>query len=99
MKTASHPSLRIDPDLRQAAESVLNEGESLSSLMERHCDHASPAVNCSGILLPEGLFPAMRLVARANTTLRLMCMPSSRRCLLRPRSGRVRVELSGALHG
>jgi hypothetical protein len=34
MKTASLPSLRVDPDLRQAAESVLNEGESLSSLME-----------------------------------------------------------------
>jgi hypothetical protein len=34
MKTASLPSLRVDPDLRRAAESVLNEGESLSSLME-----------------------------------------------------------------
>jgi len=34
MKTASLPSRRVDPDLRQAAESVLNEGESLSSLME-----------------------------------------------------------------
>jgi hypothetical protein len=34
MKTASLPSLRVDPELRQAAESVLNEGESLSSLME-----------------------------------------------------------------
>lgn len=34
MKTASLPSLRVDPELRQAAESVLNGGESLSSLME-----------------------------------------------------------------
>jgi hypothetical protein len=34
MKTASLPSLRVDPELRQAAESVLNDGESLSSLME-----------------------------------------------------------------
>ncbi|WP_213766498.1 YlcI/YnfO family protein [Caballeronia sp. dw_19] len=34
MKTASLPSLRVDPDLRQAAESVLEDGESLSSLME-----------------------------------------------------------------
>jgi predicted transcriptional regulator len=34
MKTASLPSLRIDPELRQAAESVLLDGESLSSLME-----------------------------------------------------------------
>jgi predicted transcriptional regulator len=34
MKTASLPSLRVDPELRQAAESVLNDGESLSSFME-----------------------------------------------------------------
>jgi predicted transcriptional regulator len=34
MKTASLPSLRVDPELRQAAENVLNDGESLSSLME-----------------------------------------------------------------
>jgi len=34
MKTASLPSLRVDPELRQAAEGVLNDGESLSSLME-----------------------------------------------------------------
>jgi predicted transcriptional regulator len=34
MKTASLPSLRVDPELRQAAESVLHDGESLSSLME-----------------------------------------------------------------
>jgi hypothetical protein len=34
MKTASMPSLRVDPELRQDAESVLREGESLSSFME-----------------------------------------------------------------
>jgi len=34
MKTASLPSLRVDPELRQAAESVLREGESLSQLIE-----------------------------------------------------------------
>lgn len=34
MKTASIPSLRVDPELRLAAESVLNEGESLSAFME-----------------------------------------------------------------
>ena len=34
MKTASLPSLRVDPELRLAAESVLSEGESLSSFME-----------------------------------------------------------------
>jgi predicted transcriptional regulator len=35
MKTATLPSLRVDPAFRQAAESVLLEGESLSSLMEK----------------------------------------------------------------
>jgi predicted transcriptional regulator len=35
MKTASFPSLRVDPDLRQAAENVLHEGESLSSFLEQ----------------------------------------------------------------
>ena len=31
MKSASMPSVRVDPDLRQAAEAVLREVESLSS--------------------------------------------------------------------
>ena len=35
MKTASMPSLRVDPELRQDAESVLQEGETLSSFMEQ----------------------------------------------------------------
>lgn len=34
MKTASFPSLRVDPDLREAAESVLQKGETLSSFIE-----------------------------------------------------------------
>lgn len=34
MKTASFPSLRVDPQLRRDAESVLHEGESLSRFME-----------------------------------------------------------------
>ena len=34
MKTATLPSLRVDPELRAAAESVLNEGESLSAFVE-----------------------------------------------------------------
>ncbi|MDR7143031.1 YlcI/YnfO family protein [Rhizobium sp. BE258] len=34
MKTATLPSLRVDPELRAAAESVLKEGETLSALME-----------------------------------------------------------------
>lgn len=35
MKTASMPPLRVDPALRSAAESVLLDGESLSSFMEQ----------------------------------------------------------------
>lgn len=34
MKTATLPSLRVDPELRAAAESVLREGETLTSLIE-----------------------------------------------------------------
>lgn len=34
MKTATFPSLRVEPELREAAESVLREGETLSSLIE-----------------------------------------------------------------
>ena len=35
MKSATIPSLRVEPGLRQAAEDVLVEGESLSSLVEQ----------------------------------------------------------------
>jgi len=35
MKTASLPSLRVDPKLRDEVESVLHEGESLSYFMEQ----------------------------------------------------------------
>jgi hypothetical protein len=34
MKSASFPSLRVEPELRQAAESVLLDGETLTSLIE-----------------------------------------------------------------
>lgn len=35
MKTATIPSLRVDPDLRSAAEEILKDGESLSSFVEQ----------------------------------------------------------------
>ena len=35
MKTATIPSLRVDPELLHAAESVLQDGESLSSFVEQ----------------------------------------------------------------
>lgn len=34
MKTATFPSVRVDPKLRQAAEDALLDGESLSSFVE-----------------------------------------------------------------
>lgn len=34
MKSATIPSLRVEPELRRAAESVLREGETLSGFME-----------------------------------------------------------------
>lgn len=35
MKTASFPSLRVEPALRQAAEAVLQDGETLSGFVEQ----------------------------------------------------------------
>lgn len=35
MKSASFPPLRVEPELRDAAQSVLREGESLSSFVEQ----------------------------------------------------------------
>lgn len=40
MKTATIPSLRVDPQLRLSAESVLQEGESLSSFVEQAIRHS-----------------------------------------------------------
>jgi hypothetical protein len=34
MKTATFPSLRVEPELREAAESVLRDGETLTSMIE-----------------------------------------------------------------
>ena len=34
MKSSTIPSLRVEPELRKAAENVLREGETLSSFME-----------------------------------------------------------------
>jgi len=35
MKTATFPSVRVTPELRQAAEQMLQEGETLSSFVEQ----------------------------------------------------------------
>ncbi|MFT4433982.1 YlcI/YnfO family protein [Caballeronia sp. 15715] len=45
MKTATFPSVRVEPELREAAESVLQEGESLRfcQTSDSREDPASPA--------------------------------------------------------
>jgi predicted transcriptional regulator len=35
MKTATFPAIRVKPELRQAAEEILQEGETLSSFVEQ----------------------------------------------------------------
>ncbi len=35
MKTATFPAVRVEPELREAAERVLSDGESLSSFVEQ----------------------------------------------------------------
>lgn len=35
MKTATFPSLRVDPELREAAEQCLHDGETISSFVEQ----------------------------------------------------------------
>ena len=35
MKTATFPSLRVDPELREAAEQCLKDGETISSFVEQ----------------------------------------------------------------
>ena len=35
MKTATFPSLRVDPELREAAEQSLQEGETISAFVEQ----------------------------------------------------------------
>jgi predicted transcriptional regulator len=55
MKTASLPSLRVDPELRAAAESVLKEGESLSSLIEDSLRRQIDYRKTQAEFIPQGL--------------------------------------------
>ena len=55
MKTASMPSLRVDPDLRHDAESVLREGETLSSFMEQALRSSIPSRRAQKEFIARGL--------------------------------------------
>lgn len=61
MKTATLPPLRVAPELRQQAEAVLREGESLSAMMEKSLrDEVNRRRN-------QAEFIARGLAARAET--------------------------------
>jgi predicted transcriptional regulator len=64
MKTATIPSLRVDPALREAAEAVLNEGESLSSFVEQSIRESIDRRQAQREFVARGL--ASRAEARRN---------------------------------
>lgn len=55
MKTATIPSLRVAPELRQAAESVLQDGESLSSFVEQSLRSNIERRRCQQEFIARGL--------------------------------------------
>lgn len=64
MKTASMPSLRVDPELRHDAERVLREGETLSGFMEQALRASIRARHAQREFIARGL--AARDEARAT---------------------------------
>lgn len=50
MKTATTPSLRVDPEPRRSAESVLREGESLSGFVDQAIRQAQQAFIARGLI-------------------------------------------------
>jgi len=55
MKTATIPSLRVDPELRRAAEDLLKEGESLSNFVEQSLRDGIQKRRIQGEFLARGL--------------------------------------------
>lgn len=55
MKTATFPSLRVDPELRQAAEDSLQEGETISSFVEQSIRDSIERRRCQREFLARGL--------------------------------------------
>ena len=62
MKTATFPSLRVAPEFRQAAEQVLQEGESLSSFIEESIRENITRRQLQGEFMKRGV--ASRALAR-----------------------------------
>ena len=55
MKTATFPSLRVDAELREAAQAVLREGETLTSLIETAVREAIHRRRAQAAFLARGL--------------------------------------------
>jgi predicted transcriptional regulator len=55
MKTATIPSLRVEPELRRAVEELLEEGESLSSFVEQALRDGLERRRLQGEFLARGL--------------------------------------------
>ena len=55
MKTATIPSLRVDPALRKSAESVLGDGESLSGFVEQSIRESIARRLAQGEFIARGL--------------------------------------------
>jgi len=55
MKTATFPSVRVEAELREAAESVLQEGETLTSLIETAVREAINRRQVQSAFLARGL--------------------------------------------
>jgi predicted transcriptional regulator len=64
MKTATFPSVRVEPELREAAESVLSDGESLSAFVEQSIRANIERRRLQGDFVARGL--ASRDLAKEN---------------------------------
>ncbi len=60
MKTSTLPSIRVQPELRRAAETVLMPGETLSSLMEEALRQSIAQRQAQQAFLERGLESAAR---------------------------------------
>lgn len=81
MKSATFPSLRVDPELRAAAEDALEEGETLSSFVEQSIRDGVQRRQAQREFIARGLesrdaarrtqeyVPARRVLARLETML------------------------------
>ncbi|HTH61693.1 MAG TPA: YlcI/YnfO family protein [Paraburkholderia sp.] len=64
MKSATFPSIRVEPELRDAAESVLGEGETLSGFVEQSIREGIERRRHQGEFLARGF--ASREAARST---------------------------------